>query len=267
MTETTTTTIPALLPCPFCGAEAELLKTIDQHSDYPRHWLIQCENGCASAETDGLEPDEAVSAWNRRAAPSPAPAATSAASVRDCLPAGHVIIEQADMPDGRVSQTVHVSGKEYQRIVSADEAYGPDDGAQPAQPDMTDDQVNAAAAAEMARVDALTEAAKRIAWAYWLSLDTLRPDADRDRAWDHLTDAAKEAWLSAARASAPAAPEVVENGVCVPLEPTNEMMSSGETAYGNEYIAYEGALPADVVCHSVYRAMISAALRSAGEGK
>jgi len=43
----------------------------------------------------------------------------------DCLPKGHVILEQADMPDGRVSQIVRVAdGAEYERIVHADEAYG-----------------------------------------------------------------------------------------------------------------------------------------------
>jgi hypothetical protein len=46
---------------------------------------------------------------------------------RDCLPPGHRVIEQADMLDGRVSQTVHVGpepeGEEYERIVHADEAY------------------------------------------------------------------------------------------------------------------------------------------------
>lgn len=46
----------------------------------------------------------------------------------DRLPAGHTIIEQADMHDGtgRVSQTVTIdaTGEEYERIVHSDEAYG-----------------------------------------------------------------------------------------------------------------------------------------------
>lgn len=43
----------------------------------------------------------------------------------DCLPNGHVILEQADTLDGRVSQTVRATdGSEYERIVHADEAYG-----------------------------------------------------------------------------------------------------------------------------------------------
>lgn len=50
----------------------------------------------------------------------------TAASGRDHLPRGHVILEQADMLDGRrVSQTVRATdGSEYERIVHADEAYG-----------------------------------------------------------------------------------------------------------------------------------------------
>jgi len=43
----------------------------------------------------------------------------------DKLPLGHVILEQADMLDGRVCQTVEDAlGNEYQRVVHADEAYG-----------------------------------------------------------------------------------------------------------------------------------------------
>ncbi|CAO3358703.1 hypothetical protein [Azospirillum palustre] len=50
------------------------------------------------------------------------------ANVRDALPTGHVVLEQAEMMDGRVSQTVrHQNGTEYQRIVSAEEACGDDD--------------------------------------------------------------------------------------------------------------------------------------------
>ena len=43
----------------------------------------------------------------------------------DKLPEGHVILEGSEMLDGRVAQTVRDrNGKEYQRIVHADEAYG-----------------------------------------------------------------------------------------------------------------------------------------------
>lgn len=54
------------------------------------------------------------------------------------LPVGHEVLEQADMPDGRVSQTVRTpSGNEYLRVVHADEAYGPEDesGDEKAAPD------------------------------------------------------------------------------------------------------------------------------------
>lgn len=46
-------------------------------------------------------------------------------SAQDRLPIGHMVLEQAEMTDGRVSQTVRKSdGSEYERIVDADEAYG-----------------------------------------------------------------------------------------------------------------------------------------------
>lgn len=48
----------------------------------------------------------------------------------DCLPKNHTILEQADMLDGRVSQTVRDGvGREYQRIVHSDEVYGGDEDA------------------------------------------------------------------------------------------------------------------------------------------
>ncbi|PWC54408.1 hypothetical protein TSA6c_00330 [Azospirillum sp. TSA6c] len=60
--------------------------------------------------------------------PSAAPGAQPVGEVVDRLPPGHIVLEQADMLDGRVSQTVkRPDGNEYQRIVSPDEAYGPDD--------------------------------------------------------------------------------------------------------------------------------------------
>lgn len=50
--------------------------------------------------------------------------ALAARNAADRLPAGHVVLEQADTLDGRVSQTVKDrNGQEYQRIVHADEAY------------------------------------------------------------------------------------------------------------------------------------------------
>lgn len=50
---------------------------------------------------------------------------------KDRLPAGHEVLEQADIHDGtgRISQTVRVeaTGEEYERIVHSDEAYGEDE--------------------------------------------------------------------------------------------------------------------------------------------
>ncbi|MBX5082128.1 hypothetical protein HJB56_04920 [Rhizobium lentis] len=47
---------------------------------------------------------------------------------RDHLPAGHVVLEQAELKDGRVSQTIRrADGTEYERIVDSEEAYGAED--------------------------------------------------------------------------------------------------------------------------------------------
>lgn len=88
-------------------------------------------------------------------------------------------------------------------------------------------------------------------------------------AWSELMSDGAYPWLSSlddARRIACARPvaELTPSGVWAPLEPTDEMMASGADAYGKEYNAYEGAIPDDVVCHSVYCAMLSAA-PSAGE--
>ncbi|MGG7580993.1 hypothetical protein [Rhizobium sp. Nf11,1] len=54
----------------------------------------------------------------------------TASTCQDQLPAGHVVLEQAELKDGRVSQTVRRSdGTEYERVVDSEEAYGTaDDG-------------------------------------------------------------------------------------------------------------------------------------------
>lgn len=250
MTETTTT---ALLPCPMCDTPASFGRvTYDPRTVREQGWpqdtfhYVNCPAcGVKNHGVVGFKTQkEAAAAWNRRAAPSsPSAAQPDPASV-----------------DAIVSAL-------YRRFKGwAARGFGPDDvtwcevradvlaliataapGAQPAQPDAEERGVSDVRATLQ-----------------WL-LDQWEGDG-----WVTEQEAmaarvrAALGTLSAARASAP---EVVEKGVWVPLEPTDEMMSSGETAYGNEYIAYEGALPADVVCHSVYRAMIAAALRSAGEGK
>jgi len=57
--------------------------------------------------------------------PDEAIAALSQVSGRDRLPAGHIVLEQADNLEGTVSQTVRrPDGSEYERRVDAEEAYG-----------------------------------------------------------------------------------------------------------------------------------------------
>lgn len=59
---------PILLPCPFCGGEAQLL--LDESSDYRSHWewYICCTNGCPMYfKTE----EEAITAWNTRKGEKP----------------------------------------------------------------------------------------------------------------------------------------------------------------------------------------------------
>lgn len=63
--------------------------------------------------------------WNRGRLYKICNEAAAVLECRDSLPNGHTILEQACMKDGRVSQTVrYPNGDEYERIVSAEEAYG-----------------------------------------------------------------------------------------------------------------------------------------------
>jgi hypothetical protein len=73
----------ALLPCPFCGAPAEIEHGSDHHGEWfnlgcSRHWGKDPDSPCVGGrlwytETEVTEAD-AIAAWNRRA-PSPAEAA------------------------------------------------------------------------------------------------------------------------------------------------------------------------------------------------
>jgi hypothetical protein len=73
----------ALLPCPFCGAPAEIEHGSDHHGEWfnlgcSRHWGKDLDSPCVGGrlwytETEVTE-DDAIAAWNRRA-PSPAEAA------------------------------------------------------------------------------------------------------------------------------------------------------------------------------------------------
>lgn len=62
--------LPELLPCPFCGSDAEHL-TLRDHRDVPHLHIVQCVRGCATTETDDLMPDAAIKTWNRRSPPQP----------------------------------------------------------------------------------------------------------------------------------------------------------------------------------------------------
>jgi len=65
------------------------------------------------AERDGWKPRESQSK-------------TASCQHVDRLPYGHAVIEQCDLIDGRVRQTVEVkeTGEDYERVVHADKAYG-----------------------------------------------------------------------------------------------------------------------------------------------
>lgn len=55
-----------LLPCPFCGGEAELL----HEEDYSSHqlWRVECEecDCCTSEYYDNPGKEHAIRAWNKR---------------------------------------------------------------------------------------------------------------------------------------------------------------------------------------------------------
>lgn len=72
--------------------------------------------------------------------------------------------------------------------------------------------IAAAPGAQPAQGGSVSEAAKRIAWAFWNATPGRKLFKDADRLWAGFTSDERTGWLSAARASAPAAPEVVEAG-------------------------------------------------------
>jgi len=68
-----------LAPCPFCGAPAELEHGSDHHGEWfnlgcSRHWGKNPDDRCVAGRlwyTETETPEaEAISAWNRRAAPA-----------------------------------------------------------------------------------------------------------------------------------------------------------------------------------------------------
>lgn len=64
----------ALLPCPFCGAEAPRV--------FPANTFVECQ-GCGGLGPDGTNEAESIAAWNRRAALKSHGQAFDAAGVRE----------------------------------------------------------------------------------------------------------------------------------------------------------------------------------------
>lgn len=150
-----------LKPCPFCGGNSiSFRNTPDMDTEGKFHCVSCNECGAKSREKFAMDAcplfyEELRNQWNTRpAAPVGGldnyeygfPSMTKverggdwctrsqaetllAAAMKDRLPNGHTILEQADTLDGRVSQTVRIeaTGEEYERIVHADEAYGEDE--------------------------------------------------------------------------------------------------------------------------------------------
>lgn len=59
-----------LLPCPFCGGEAELHPTYDMDTNEVDGWFVWCDNGtceCKPETGQFFTEAEAIAAWNRRA--------------------------------------------------------------------------------------------------------------------------------------------------------------------------------------------------------
>jgi Lar family restriction alleviation protein len=58
----------ALLPCPFCGCSAVTLKS---YNDDPKRHKIKCEDCPGGADFYSSTREQAIAAWNRRAATQP----------------------------------------------------------------------------------------------------------------------------------------------------------------------------------------------------
>ena len=60
-----------LLPCPFCGGQAELHQTYDMETKEVIGWFVWCNNKrceCMPETNDHFTEAEAIAAWNTRAA-------------------------------------------------------------------------------------------------------------------------------------------------------------------------------------------------------
>jgi|SRR5208282_134493 len=56
-------TIPALLPCPFCGSTRLTLENLGEGDD----WFVSCQ-GCEVQQIANYSKEEAMERWNRRPA-------------------------------------------------------------------------------------------------------------------------------------------------------------------------------------------------------
>ena len=59
-----------LLPCPFCGGEAELHPTYDMDTNEVDGWFVWCNNDaceCKPETNQHFTEAEAIAAWNSRA--------------------------------------------------------------------------------------------------------------------------------------------------------------------------------------------------------
>lgn len=59
-----------LLPCPFCGGEAELQPSYDMDTGEVDGWFVWCNNKeceCAPETREHFTEAEAITAWNTRA--------------------------------------------------------------------------------------------------------------------------------------------------------------------------------------------------------
>lgn len=66
---------PPLLPCPFCGGEAESYQATERmmsaDGSLNASWVVDCSQCDCNLEGDYKNQDEAIRQWNTRAAPKP----------------------------------------------------------------------------------------------------------------------------------------------------------------------------------------------------
>jgi len=71
-----------LLPCPFCGGEAEIWRA---SADPKRPAWVGCMGRCAVLVSRGYETtEEAIAAWNRRTPPAAVPDVSKTVKQRAC---------------------------------------------------------------------------------------------------------------------------------------------------------------------------------------